>query len=794
MWVDAGYIGVWHLGEQDPDGWTVGTLVDGVVGYSRDSSANALHGTNNVYSSHRSDGAIGGARYMATGDAASRHGAGVCVPGWADYMAENGHFSSHFTASVWIRRQGLSNKDAVYYETILGTKSDMTGKVSGWAFGLTTSYSQLLVFGDGAGNKKVAPMAGSKQGGDWQKYDVVYTSTRDVYTNGVPQSVGTTGAGGASNSGLALGIGTHPSGAGGGWLGDLDEVRIASVVRSEDWIAADYDTVGDPGFLVFGPVVSDAASLIVSGDPGNLGTADPAYGTITAIAAGDAFTASVTATNPLASGVERWVCTGYTHYQITDAATGAKTVAQQGNAASFAYTHVGQDELVWHFTNEWLVSVSSTDGGFVSISEAWVRNAEPVALVATPDEGYDFWGWTGDTDGIPDVSSASIAPVVASARSLKAVFVSTGANAAVQYVATTGDDANSGYFEESPKLTVQAAVDTLANAPGFGTVYVAPGTYVYAGTVAITNAIAVLGAADGPEKVVLRAGNVANNQNRIALQVNHAGALVANLSIENGHRSGSSSPYGGNVSIGASGGTVSNCVLRGAAGAGNYALGMGAWLNSPAALLTHCVVTNNSALGSGYAPSNDPYGLFVHVEKGTVANCLVANNHDTGGHAYASNFKQAYSCGVSVKDGILLNCSVVTNEARYTGGIYLGSNGYATNVVVAGCVNNCSYTNGLGEIGWTDVGFKGTLANASHCASDGGEALGDTCVAGTMQTFFRDAAARDYRPRAESPLVDKGVAYEGIAAIDLLGRTRAQGRPDIGCYENSARGTLIVVK
>ena len=141
----------------------------------------------------------------------------------------------------------------------------------------------------------------------------------------------------------------------------------------------------------------------------------------------------------------------------------------------------------------------------------------------------------------------------------------------------------------------------------------------------------------------------------------------------------------------------------------------------------------------------------------------------------------------------MLNCTVATNEARHAAGVYLHPTGYATNVVVAGCVNHCTfYVNG--EPKFTDVGFSGTIANASHCASDGGEALDETCVAGTMETFFRDVAALDYRPRMDSPLVDKGVAYGGIASLDLLGKNRAQGAPDIGCYENSARCTLILVK
>jgi hypothetical protein len=234
---------------------------------------------------------------------------------------------------------------------------------------------------------------------------------------------------------------------------------------------------------------------------------------------------------------------------------------------------------------------------------------------------------------------------------------------------------------------------------------------------------------------------------------------------------------------------------------GNYARGAGAWLNSDNALLTHCVITNNSASGSGYqstASGGVPIygGIFVHVERGTVANCLIANNHDSGGTGVAGQEKQAWSCGVTLRtSGRLVNCTVVTNEARYTAGVYLYQNSYATNVVVAGCVNRCTWYNGGETPIFTEIGFKGTLANVSHCASDGGEGLDATCVAGTAAEFFRDMAGRDYRPAANSPLVNKGATYDGIAAIDLLGKKRVQGRaPDIGAYESAPSGFSIYVK
>ena len=795
MWVDAGYVGVWHLGEAAN------------APFSRDSTANRLHATNNAVAAASVGGVVGSGRNPASTGKNGKDG--MLVEGWTDWQDD--HFTDTLTATAWVRHSGGN----LNYDHVFSTKTNYADKNGGWS--VLTAHaagSGWYTYGSGSGKTQVQTNILTGASAEWQHLAVTFNGgIRQLYLDGVSiqRNSGQARATATTNA-LALGSTPLETSSGNHWRGDLDEMRVSSVARSDDWVYAECRTAIDPAFLTHGNAISDAALLTVVGDPDNYGTAAPAYGSTTDVTAGGSLPASVSATNLLESGFERWVCTGYTHYEILDAATGAKTMVQQGNTAAFAYVHVGQDELVWHFTNEWLVAALATAGGSVSTAaETWVRNGETVSLVATPDAGYDFWRWDGDTDGIADVSAASISPTITAARTLRAVFAPAGADVSVQYVATTGDDAYDGYSAESPKLTIQAAVDTLAAMPGYGTVHVAPGLYQTSSSesvaitdavkanVAVTNAIAIIGDTGKPEDVIVRNTSTFNQAQVIVFYLDHPGALVANMTAEDGHRSAPTTPFGSNVSINTAGGTVSNCVLRGAITYGNYTRGTGAWLNSDAALLTHCVVTNNGASGSGYqitiGGGKGLYGgLFVHVDKGTVANCLIANNRDTSGWSIGGQDKQSWSSSVTIRDGSLLNCTVVTNEARYTGGVYLHPDGYAKNVVVAGCVNRCSYTNSLGQIGWSDIGFKGTLANASHCASDGGEALDATCVAGTMETFFRDVAARDYRPRMDSPLVDKGVAYGGIASLDLLGKTRAQGAPDIGCYENSARCTLILVK
>lgn len=546
----------------------------------------------------------------------------------------------------------------------------------------------------------------------------------------------------------------------------------------------------------------DEPVLTVMGLPENIGTADPAYGITNGLVADASFTASVVLPDAEPNATERWACAGYTHYQITDFDQGTRVVVQEGTSDSFTYVHAWRDELVWHFTNEWLVTASASVGGSVSAVETWVRNGTAVALTAIPDDGYDFWRWQGDTDGVADVTAATISPAITAGRTLYAVFTPTGvADPSVQYVSTAGDNGNNGYSAESPKLTVQAAINALAVAPGYGTVYVAAGTYASSAGIVVTNAIEILGATGNPEGVIIRNTSTSSGANVITLRLNHPDAFVANIAIENGHRyQQSGAPFGANLAIESRGGTVSNCIIRGGSWNGMYVRGLGAWLNSANALLTHCVITNNNASGASQQPGDSGDlafgGMFVDIAKGTVANCLIANNRDTGGSGAVANWRQSQTCGVTVRDGgRLINCTVVTNEARYTGGIYLTAKGVATNVVVAGCVNKCTYTNGLGKVVYTDIGFKGTIANASHCASDGGEALNSTCIAGTAEEFFADMAGRDYRPAANSPLVNSGATYDGIAEIDLLGKNRVQGRfVDIGAYESSSRGFYIIVR
>ena len=75
------------------------------------------------------------------------------------------------------------------------------------------------------------------------------------------------------------------------------------------------------------------------------------------------------------------------------------------------------------------LSVSSTSGGSVTSPGDGDFNYETgivVELVATPDDGYEFQAWTGDTEDITDPNSASTNITINGSCSITAEFVEEG--------------------------------------------------------------------------------------------------------------------------------------------------------------------------------------------------------------------------------------------------------------------------------------------------------------------------------------------------------------------------------
>ena len=75
------------------------------------------------------------------------------------------------------------------------------------------------------------------------------------------------------------------------------------------------------------------------------------------------------------------------------------------------------------------LAISSTGGGSVTVPGEGIRSYDAgtvVELVATPEEGYEFRGWTGDTSQIASPGSASTSITMQANYTITATFGEEG--------------------------------------------------------------------------------------------------------------------------------------------------------------------------------------------------------------------------------------------------------------------------------------------------------------------------------------------------------------------------------
>ena len=516
--------------------------------------------------------------------------------------------------------------------------------------------------------------------------------------------------------------------------------------------------------------------LIVSGTPGYWGTVIPAYGVTSGLLQGGQVACS-------ALGVEtettKTVPIGYSLYSV--ASNGVQTLVDESTLPSFTYTH-GSDagHLVWHWVQSNLVSVTAGQYGAVTPG-GWVGSGETLTVTATPYGGYKFLRWTGDTAGIDATSATVVLPPVTKPVSLVAEFLDENTDETVQYVSPDGDDADTGYSKDHARKTIAAAVATLdihAQTRSC-TVHVAPGLYPISTPIVVTNAIHVLGTDPDPSHTIVSNSFNVNwdNQNKRVFNINNAGALVANLTMQKGqfYYGG----HGGNFHIGSSGGMVSNCVVEAGATSSN-AQAAGAFLEG--GLVTHSVFRKNKS-SSGTAHWDGKWkGLLYLKGSSRVENCLFAENPHS---------VPVVLIGLAGNSS-MRNCTIVntglasTNEHCNVFAVINIESQTATlqNVVVAGV------TNTIDGATCRIIGYTDRFLNGAFDGDVTGLPVGT--VTGTAATFFKDYGSGDYRPKTGGVLVNKGQNYEPTPAKDLGGNKRLIGsKIDIGCYEANAAELCI---
>lgn len=527
-------------------------------------------------------------------------------------------------------------------------------------------------------------------------------------------------------------------------------------------------------------IVVRADALTVTGSPENWGSVVPGYGITNGLSEGATVECSAVGAETVTT---KTIPIGYGLYSI--ASDGTEALIGESSATSFTYTHGAYaGHLVWHWAQSNMVSVASGANGSVS-EGGWVGYGDDFTVTATPGAGYKFFRWTGDTDGIDVLSAAVVVPSVKAPLSLAAEFVDADADMTVQYVSPDGDDANAGYFANTPKKTIAAAVNTLAPTAAASsqpcTVHVAPGLYPFQSELSIEGAIRIIGEGDTVSSVVVSNAQESGNsdQHQRLFVINHAEALVANLTMQKGEGYGDQD--GGNFYIGSAGGMVSNCFVE-AGYARDNAQAAGGWLE--AGVVTHTVFRGNRSNSGSVNWEGNRAGLLQLNGQARAENCLFTEN---------SQDKPVTLINVS-GTSVMRNCTIVdsglsvTNEyCKEWSALRISSGATVQNVVVAGVTNT---------VDGSAVLPTRTVARFANGAVDGDIselAFPEGTITGTASSFFKDYANGDYTPTG--PLVNKGANYEGMASIDLAGKKRLNGsKIDIGCYETSSSALTIVVR
>lgn len=319
---------------------------------------------------------------------------------------------------------------------------------------------------------------------------------------------------------------------------------------------------------------------------------------------------------------------------------------------------------------------------------------------------------------------------------------------------------------EHAAATVADALD--AALPGCEIV-IAKGTYAFNAEILLDKDVTLRGATGNPEDVVF---NAAKTGIRL-VRLNAAGAKVEGIAMQGGNlqnNTASYTGYGGGIYIGASGGTVSNCIVRACRTWiwSNEGDGIYIETGADAALVTHTVISNCVSDAS----NNQCSGNAIAMHGGKVRNCFIAYNKVTRNDATLTG---AYGA-VYVAGGSLENCTVVKNVSFNCSGVYATGGevvncaiGLNTSDFVSG---NANYTVWAGDAKF----FKKCVAPLY---------INDDCVIEPETATYASLATENYSLSAASKAVNGGEDRAWMYGVtDFAGATRLQGdHVDIGAYE-----------
>ena len=795
----TGYAGVWHMNETY-DATTAAT------GLSHDSTGNGLDATpskgssGNLAQMGSSAGVIGNARVNAT--SAAKGGNYLSVPNY-DSLALGGTFA----VSGWFKATTVSG-----YPRLWSRKTSY-GDNNGWEIennnGAATEFTARGVGGDAnvALNTPTYDNA-------WVHFALVYNDNYlAAYANGKPCGSGTIVA--ATDNGRPLSFGCNSNGSEQSLAGLYDEIRLLDATPSAAWIAAEYHAMADAGAMSFSSVSSSDTSAPVLAAPSVARNADGSFTVSVVVSENDPVSivcmigendyamtpadASLPTTySATVSGLSAGTYVASIHVTATSGTSvsatcpdafhaGALAIAKQSDADEGTLTpgifRVSRLDADSAGLPALTFNVAFSGSGLAAIADPGISTATipagaayvDIAVTPVPTDEVDE-----DSELVLTVSGAHIGQQSTG----KLTVVDAEFDLAVRYVSTTGNDANSGGTPETAKRTIAAAVAAVNPVASSRpcTVHVATGLYPITKPIVVTNAISVI--ADDPDPARTIVSNTViggwGAMNRI-FTINHAGALVANLTMQRGNVNGSD--HGGNFNVGSAGGTVSNCVVEAGNSSGNQ-YGAGARLSS--GLVTHTIFRKNNCV-SGMGNWQGQHGAVLELYGSSRAeNCLLVDNPPSG-TVYLSLIGDS---------AVMRNCTIAdtalskTNDycKVFTAIRINSSKATVLNTVIAGVTNKidgaaCPPT-GSGVANFLNGAFDGDATG-----------LPEGTVTGTAAEFFKDYAIGDYTPKTRGPLVNAGAGYDGMAATDLAGKARKIGKGvDIGCYEARSSTLMIIVR
>ncbi len=130
------------------------------------------------------------------------------------------------------------------------------------------------------------------------------------------------------------------------------------------------------------------------------------------------------------SSLERWVCSGYTSVGSISPPSASSVFELPG------FTITTNTVLDWQWARQFGLSYSSSSGGSVSVNPPgpWYTNSQPVVIIATPDPGMSFDGWSGDASGV----GLTITQIMTGAQTVYASFSKPLLNLVVTSTNITG--------------------------------------------------------------------------------------------------------------------------------------------------------------------------------------------------------------------------------------------------------------------------------------------------------------------------------------------------------------------